>query len=110
MIISRGDRIAERLGLPGLRIHTFPILWGPFGLTSALLPPPPLPSSVTVEVLPPIDWCDLGPGAADDPEVVERCASQIIEGMQSALDRLSREHPHPVRRGLANWMARLKPR
>ena len=108
VIVSRGNRIAKLVGLGGLRINVFPILWGPFGLTTALVPPPPLPSSVTVEVLPPMDWSGLGPGAADDPETVDRCATEIREVMQTALDRLHQERPHPVRRGLVNQVTRLR--
>ncbi len=102
IVLARGDRIAKLLGLSALRIKVFPIMWGPFGPTTALLPPLPLPSSITVEVLPPLDWSGLGPGAADDPEVVGKCASDVIELMQSALNRLSRERPHSVLQGIAN--------
>jgi 1-acyl-sn-glycerol-3-phosphate acyltransferase len=108
IVVSRGDRIAKALGLGGLRIKVFPILWGPLGLHTVLLPPPPLPSSITVEVLPPVDWSRFGPGDADDPAVVQHCAEEIIGLMQSALDRLNREEPHPVRRGLANLVAGVR--
>ena len=83
IVVARGDRIARVVGLGALRIKVFPILWGPLGLTSVLVPPPPLPSSVTVEVLPPMDWGHLGPSAADDPRVVERCSDEVIETMQT---------------------------
>ena len=107
VVLARGDRIARWLGLPGMHIKVFPILLGPFGITTAVLPPPPLPSSITVEFLPPITWPDLGPEAADDPDVVARCADQVIEAMQEALDRLRVERPHPVLRGYANLARRL---
>jgi len=100
IIVSRGNRIAKLLRLGGLRINVFPLLWAPWGLTTIIVPPPPLPTSVTVEVLPPLDWSRFGPEAADDPAVVERCAIEIEEEMQVVLDRLSREHPRPVCRGL----------
>ena len=106
IVVSRGDRIARALGLGALRIKVFPILLGPFGLTTALLPPLPLPSSITVEFLAPIDWSAFGPGAAEDPELVERCAEEVTGVMQSALDRLCRERAHPVRRGVANLVSR----
>ena len=105
VVISRGEAIARRTGLGVGRIKVFPILLGPFGLTTMLTPPPPLPSSITVEFLPPIDWSDLGPTAAEDPDVVDACAAEVIAAMQAALDRLRVERAHPVRRGLANLVS-----
>ncbi len=105
VVVSRGEYIARALGLGALRIKVFPILLGPFGLTTVLAPPLPLPSSITVEFLPPIDWSGLGPEAADDVAVVEKCAGQVIDAMQSALDRLRAERPHPVRRGFTNLVS-----
>ncbi len=102
IVVSRGEAIARVLGLPSMRVRVFPIVLGPLGLTTALFPPPPLPSSITIEFLAPIDWSDLGPEAAEDKEVVDRCAADVIGVMQSALDRLSIERAHPVRRGLVN--------
>ncbi len=102
IVLARGDRIARMLGLPGMHIKVFPILLGPFGITTVLAPPPPLPSSITVEFLAPIAWPDLGPEAADDPEIVARCADQVVEAMQEALDRLRVTRPHSVARGCAN--------
>lgn len=107
VVLARGERIARWLGLPGMQIKVFPILLGPLGITTAVLPPPPLPSSITVEFLPSITWPDLGPEAADDPDAVARCADQVIEAMQEALDRLRVERAHPVLRGYANLATRL---
>jgi 1-acyl-sn-glycerol-3-phosphate acyltransferase len=99
VVVSRGEGIARILGLGALRVKVFPILLGPLGLTTALAPPLPMPSSITVEFLPPIDFSHLGPGAAEQPEVVDRCAAEVIGVMQAALDRLRVERAHPVRRG-----------
>ena len=107
VVLARGDRIARWLGLPSMHIKVFPILIGPLGITTAVLPPPPLPSSITVEFLPSITWPDLGPEAADDPDIVTRCADQVIQAMQEALDRLRVERAHPVLRGYANLARRL---
>jgi len=104
IVVARGDRIAKLIGLDALRIKVFPIFWGPTGPTTVLFPPPPLPSSITIEVLPFIDWSGLGPEEADNPETVKRCAEQINEVMQGALDRLNTEFPHPVRQGLVNLL------
>lgn len=105
VVLARGDRIARAMGLEAVRVKVFPLLLGPLGLTTFLVPPLPLPSSITVEFLPPIDWSGLGPAAAEDAVVVERCAHEIIETMQVALDRLHHERAHPVRRGFRNLMS-----
>ena len=102
VVVSRGDRLATALGLNRLRINVFPILLGPFGLTSILTPPLPMPAAITVQFLPPLDWSGQGPEASDDPAVVDGCYGEITDIMQSALDRLRTEHPHPVMRGVAN--------
>lgn len=99
VVISRGERLARMLGLKRLRIKVFPILLGPFGITSVLTPPLPMPSAVTVEFMPPFDWSDLGPDAADDDAVVAACFEEITSAMQATLDRLHAEQPHPVLRG-----------
>jgi 1-acyl-sn-glycerol-3-phosphate acyltransferase len=109
IVISRGEAIARALGLGAFHIKVFPILLGPFGLTTAITPPPPLPSSVTVEFLPPIGWSDLGPEKAEDTAVVDRCATEVIETMQDALNRLRVERAHPVRRGLVELASRALP-
>jgi 1-acyl-sn-glycerol-3-phosphate acyltransferase len=109
VVISRGEAIARALGLGASHIKVFPILLGPLGLTTAITPPPPLPSSVTVEFLPSIEWNDLGPEMAEDAAVVDRCATEVVETMQNALNRLRVEQAHPVRRGLVNLVSRAVP-
>jgi hypothetical protein len=84
----------------------FPILLAPYGLTTAVMPPLPMPSAVTVEFLPPLDWSGYGPDAADDEAVVAECYDEISRVMQAALDRLHAQNPHPVIRGLTS---RLRP-
>ncbi len=107
VVVSRGEGLARILGLGALRVKVFPILLGPLGLTTALAPPLPMPSSITVEFLPPIDWSHLGPGAAEHPEVVDRCAAEVMGVMQAALDRLRVERAHPVRRGFVALASRV---
>jgi 1-acyl-sn-glycerol-3-phosphate acyltransferase len=107
VVVARGDRLARLLGLNRIRINVFPILLGPLGLTSILTPPLPLPAAITVEFLPPMDWSDRGPAAADDDAVVADCYDEITSTMQSALDRLRAEHPHPVRRGIVGLARRI---
>jgi 1-acyl-sn-glycerol-3-phosphate acyltransferase len=101
MVLARGDRLARAAGLHKLRINVFPLLMGPpFGVTSVLAPPPPLPAHLTLEFLPALDWTGYGPDAADDSRVVAACYQDITGRLQAALDRLSAEHPHPV---LLGW-------
>ena len=107
VVVSRGEHLASALGLNRLRINVFPILLGPFGLTSILTPPLPLPAAITVEFLPALDWSGHGPEAANDPVVVDGCYAEITGIMQSALDRLRAEHPHPVMRGVAKLVRRV---
>jgi len=97
MVLARGDRLARAAGLRTLRINVFPLLAGPpFGVNSILTPPPPMPAHLTVEFLPPLDWTAYGPHAADDPAVVSACYDDITRRLQTALDRLAAEYPHPV--------------
>ncbi len=107
VVLSRGAGIARWLGLPGMHITVFPIPLGPLGVTTVLLPPPPLPSSITVEFLPHLTWPALGPEAADDTETVARCTDEVVGVMQAALDRLRVEQAHPVLRGTCNLASRL---
>ncbi len=104
VVLSRGEHLARALGLGRLRIKVFPILLGPWGVTSVLTPPPPLPSAVTIEFLPPIDWSGLGPEAADDPTTVGACYAEITQAMQTTLDRLHAEQPRPLLRGLSRLL------
>ena len=102
VIVSRGERMAKLLGLNRLRVKVFPIFLTPFGLSTVLTPPIPMPSAITVEFLPPLDWSAHGPDAADDEAVVSTCYDEISAIMQAALDRLHAELPHPVLRGCAH--------
>jgi len=107
VVLTRGDRLARAVGLRNLRINVFPFLAGPpFGVTSILSPPLPMPAQLTIEFLPALDWTGFGPGAADDTDVVSACYDDITGRMQAALDRLSAEHPYPLLRGWSRLTAR----
>jgi len=110
VIVSRGDRLAKALGLHRLRIQVFPILLAPYGLTTILAPPLPMPSAITVEFLPPLDWSTYGPEAAGDEAIVAACYEEITSAMQTALDRLHAQVPHPVIRGWSNLLRPGRPR
>ncbi|MGD0256099.1 MAG: hypothetical protein ABSB99_11250 [Acidimicrobiales bacterium] len=71
-----------------------------------LAPPLPMPAAITVKSLPPVDWTAYGPEAGEDDAVVTACYDEIGQVMQSALDRLRAERPHPVARGLSNLLRR----
>lgn len=104
VVLSRGERLARALGLERMRIKVFPLVLGPFGVSTILTPPPPLPAAVTVEFLAPIDWSGLGPAAAEDEAVVGACYDEITMVMQATLDRLHAEQPHPLRRGFSGLL------
>ena len=106
VVVSSGERLAKALGLRRIRIKVFPILLAPYGLTTILTPPLPMPSAITIEFLPPLDWTRYGPEAADDEAIVAACYEEITSLMQTALDRLHAQNPHPVIRG---WRNLLRP-
>jgi 1-acyl-sn-glycerol-3-phosphate acyltransferase len=96
-VLTRGHHLAQRLGFGRLRVKVFPLIWNiPFGLTPAYVPSLQLPAKVTVQLDKPLDWRRYGPESTDDPHVLDRCYMEITGVMQRTLDRLAREHPHPV--------------
>ena len=106
VVLSRGDWLARAAGLRSLRVNVFPLLAGfPFGVTSVLTPPPPLPAHLTLEFLPALDWTGFGPEAAEDPEVVAACYAEITGRLQDGLNRLSAEHPYPILAGCTRLTA-----
>jgi len=99
VVLSRGERLAARLGLDRLfRIKVMPLVLGPpFGVVPGGIPTWPLPAKITVELLDPIDWSErYGPEAADDDAVVRQCYDELTEKMQAALDRLAGERRFPI--------------
>lgn len=97
IVVTRGEGIARCLGLEKLRINVMPIVAGPpWGLAPAQVPTWPLPAKVTARVCKPIEWSHLGPEAAEDPVVVQRCYEEVLGRMQANLDELVEELPHPI--------------
>ena len=97
LVLTRGEPIARRMGMDRLRLTIFPIfLQFPWGISTPATPGIPLPAKITVEIGEPIHWSALGPAAADDPEVVQRCADEVTARMQETLTRLARARPHPL--------------
>lgn len=100
IVLSRGDRLARAMQLERLRIKIFPLVLSfPWGLTPAFVPAIPLPSKITVDVCPPLDWRHYGPSAHEDPEIVQRCYAEMESVMQERLDQLAKERPFPILRG-----------
>ena len=111
VVLARGDRLARVAGLNALRIHVFPLLAGfPFGVTSVLTPPLPMPAHLTLEFLPALDWTGYGRDAAGDAGIVSACYDDITGRLQAALDRLAAEHPYPLLQGSSRLAARAAAR
>jgi 1-acyl-sn-glycerol-3-phosphate acyltransferase len=97
LVLTRGRGIAHATGLDRLQVKGFPFVWSiPFGPVPAFVPSLPLPSKVTVHFGAPLDWSHYRRTQARDPAVLRACYEQITDRMQKTLDRLAREHPHPL--------------
>jgi 1-acyl-sn-glycerol-3-phosphate acyltransferase len=91
LFVTRGQRVARALRLDrAARLKVLPVSIGPpFGVNVLDLPGRvPLPSKITLQVLPPIDL----PQGADHDEVYEHVTGE----MQSALDDLADERILPL--------------
>lgn len=96
-VVARGEALARWLGLERLRINVLPLVAGlPWGVAPAPLPTWPLPAKVTVQVCEPFDWTHIDRDQAEDPAVVQHCYEETLGRMQSSLDQLVAESPHPV--------------
>jgi 1-acyl-sn-glycerol-3-phosphate acyltransferase len=98
-VLSRGERMAKVLRLDKLlRTKVWPTTLGlPFGVNPAGMPTLPMPAKATLQICEPIDWRDShAPGDADDDEVVCDLYDQVVETMQSTLDRLAAERRFPI--------------
>jgi 1-acyl-sn-glycerol-3-phosphate acyltransferase len=105
VVVTRGERIAQALRLGAIHFHVLPFALGP-PLGISPLPMVVLPSKITLEFLPPIDWSHYGAGAASDDEVLRACYDEITGTMQQALDRLNRERPHPITDGTVSLVGK----
>lgn len=92
IVLSRGDRLARLLRAHRwARTEVLPIAFSlPWGITSGFVPYLPLPAQTTQAFLPPMTWPELGPDAADRPDVLERCYREVEAAMQATLTRLTR--------------------
>jgi 1-acyl-sn-glycerol-3-phosphate acyltransferase len=94
LFLTRGERLAELIGLDKLlRLKTVPIMFGlPFGLMPGVFGHIPLPSKITVQVLPKID---LHERYGENPDL-DQVYDDVIWRMQDVLDSLSEERRLPV--------------
>ena len=93
LFLTRGDRLAKRLGLPRMRMEILPLSVGfPFGMTVFFPANLPLPTKIVYQVLEPID---IVAQFGEDPDVDEVDA-HVRSVMQTALDRLGRQRRFPV--------------
>ena len=95
LFLTRGRRLAKMLQLDRLlRLDVLPIQLGPpFGVTVLDLPGRvPLPSQITIQVLPKLELADQFGPRADEASVYDA----ITEQMQQALEELAGERDLPV--------------
>ena len=94
LFLTRGRRVAKALGMDRLRVKVLPVSVGPpFGVNLLDLPGRiPLPSKITVEVLPPIDVRERF-GEEPDPD---RVYEDVTGEMQDTLAELSDERTVPL--------------
>ncbi|HEU0030151.1 MAG TPA: lysophospholipid acyltransferase family protein [Kofleriaceae bacterium] len=92
IVLSRGDRLARLVHAHRwARTEVLPIILAiPWGITFGFVPYLPLPAQTTQAFLSPISWPELGPEAADSPEILARCYAEVETAMQEGLDRLTR--------------------
>jgi 1-acyl-sn-glycerol-3-phosphate acyltransferase len=110
IVLTRGERIAKTLGLNKLRFDVMPVAFAlPWGVVLGPIPALlPLPAKVTVQICEPVQWSDLGPDDADNPDVLERCYREVETIMQQTLDALVEENPYPLARRLGELLRRRR--
>jgi 1-acyl-sn-glycerol-3-phosphate acyltransferase len=93
-VLSSGERIAEATGLKKLlKLHTWPVYWSfPFGWHVGHLPyfSLPLPSQISITVLPPYYLNQYTEADAENPELIQKINEEIIALMQVEMDKLSK--------------------
>jgi len=92
-VLSSGEKIARKSGLSRLfKLHSWPVyLSFPFGLHIGHGPrlSLPLPSQITLSILPPVSLKDYSIEDADNPEVLEKINHEIVAKMQEEMNRLN---------------------
>jgi len=98
-VLWRGDLLARLLGLPRRAgLNVFPLVLSfPFGLTlGPLYPAIPLPSKISMKVLPPVKLWEMGWDDPDDPDHVDAALAFLTEIVQREVDRLAAARRLPV--------------
>jgi 1-acyl-sn-glycerol-3-phosphate acyltransferase len=98
-VLARGARIAKAFGLKRrLGLNVFPLVLSfPFGLSlGPYFPAIPLPSKVSIRVLPPYRLWEMGFDDPDNPEHLEGALELMTGELQLALDGLAAERRWPV--------------
>ena len=94
IVVSSGEKFAKKVGLTDLfQLHSWPIYWSfPGGWHIGHLPhlSLPLPTQITMSVLPPISIADYSPEDADNPEIVDRLNTEVINAMQHEMNRMAK--------------------
>lgn len=94
LFLTRGERLARLAQLDKLmRLKTAPFMLGlPFGLMPSVFGHIPLPSKITIQVMPKIN---LGEEYGEEPDPAE-IYDDVISRMQDVLESLSEERRLPV--------------
>jgi 1-acyl-sn-glycerol-3-phosphate acyltransferase len=94
LFLTRGERLAKLARLDKLlRLKTAPFMFGlPFGLMPSIFGHIPLPSKITIQVMPKMD---LHEQYGEDPDFDE-VYDDVIRRMQDVLESLSEERRLPV--------------
>jgi 1-acyl-sn-glycerol-3-phosphate acyltransferase len=89
IVLTRGDRMAEKLGLKKLlRTEVMPIGLGlPWGLFPAFFPFLPVPTHIDMRFLEPITL----DGDPEDDDLLAEGYDRVLSAMQEAMDELSRD-------------------
>ena len=92
VVVSSGERLAKTLGLHRLRINVFPILLAPYGLTTILTPPLPMPSAIT--------------SSNSCPRWIGLATARRQQTMTQSWPRVTKRSPLPCRRHWSAYMHR----
>lgn len=93
LFLTRGERLAQRLGLGRARINILPLAVGlPFGFIPYGLLNIPLPAKIVTQILAPVD---IAAQFGDQPDIDEVDA-HIRSVMQTASDQLAGERRFPI--------------
>ncbi|HEY2438493.1 MAG TPA: lysophospholipid acyltransferase family protein [Solirubrobacteraceae bacterium] len=94
LFLTRGERLAKLARLDKLmRLKTAPFMVGlPFGLMPSIFGHIPLPSKITIQVMPKID---LQERYGDEPDI-DQVYDEVMTSMQDVLDSLAEERRLPV--------------